>query len=287
MPYLYLVIAVLCSASGCILCAFYNRKNQDEQDASIFYTILLLISNFACWLTLFLVDGGFSWAVLPYALLFAAGYIVCNFVFIKALKIGSVALTSLILQLSLIGTTVWGFCFWDTKFTLVVGIALALVVAALGLCLYPGKSEKQPFNVTWLVLVLIIFLSNACCLIVQKTQQIKFDGEYGNCMMMLATGISALTAVGIFLKEDKIKAKRVLKGSWYFPVLAGGLNAVLNLFVILLATTPLSPSLIYPVLSIGGLMITILVSAFIFKEKMRWWQWIGIAVGIVAIGLLS
>ena len=105
-------------------------------------------------------------------------------------------------------------------------------------------------------------------------------------MMMLATGVSALTAVGIFLREDKAKAKRILKDSWYFPVSAGGLNAVLNLFVILLAGTDLSTSIIYPVLSIGGLMITTLVSMFIFEEKMRWWQWVGIAVGIAAIGLL-
>ncbi len=287
MPYLYLIVAVLCSASGCILCAFYNRKNKDENDATTLYTVLLLVSNFLCWLILFLFDGAFSWAVLPYAALFALGYVVTNFVFIQALKVGSVALTSLILQLSLIGTTVWGFCFWGAKFTLLVGLAIALVVVALSLCLYTGKQEKQTFSAKWLLLVFIIFVGNACCLIVQKTQQLHFDGEYGNCMMFLATGLSAATACILYATKKKVNAKLILKRSWYFPVLAGSLNAVLNLFVILLATSTLSPNLIYPVLSIGGLMLTILVSAFIFKEKLRWWQWIGIAVGLVAILLLS
>jgi multidrug transporter EmrE-like cation transporter len=106
-------------------------------------------------------------------------------------------------------------------------------------------------------------------------------------MMFLATGLSAATACILYATKKKVNAKLILKRSWYFPVLAGSLNAVLNLFVILLATSTLSPNLIYPVLSIGGLMLTILVSAFIFKEKLRWWQWIGIAVGIVAILLLS
>ena len=287
MPYLYLITAVLCNASGSLLCAFYNRKNKEETDANAFYTWWVLISNFVCWTLLFLFDGGFSWAVWPYALLFALGYIITNYVFIQALKIGSVALTSLILQLSLIGVTMWGFCFWDTDFTLKIGIGLALVVVALSLCLYAGKQEQQPITAKWLVLVAIVFVCNACCVIVQKTQQMHFDGMYGNCMMMLATGMSAITALVIYVKGKHKNTKILMKRSGYFPILAGGLNALLNLFVILLATTTLSPSLIYPVLSIGGLMITILVSACIFKEKMQWWQWIGIAVGIVAITLLS
>ena len=44
---------------------------------------------------------------------------------------------------------------------------------------------------------------------------------------------------------------------------------------------------VYPVLSIGSLMVTTFFSVFIFKEKMRWWQWIGVVVGATAVGLLS
>jgi drug/metabolite transporter (DMT)-like permease len=69
--------------------------------------------------------------------------------------------------------------------------------------------------------------------------------------------------------------------------MAGGLNGFLNLFVILLATSPLSSSLVYPVIGVGSLMITTLFSTFVFKEKMRWWQWIGIITGMAAVAILS
>ena len=55
----------------------------------------------------------------------------------------------------------------------------------------------------------------------------------------------------------------------------------------LMALTDLSPSLIYPVIGVGGLAVVTIVSLFIFREKMRWWQWVGVAVGAVAVALLS
>lgn len=54
-----------------------------------------------------------------------------------------------------------------------------------------------------------------------------------------------------------------------------------------MALTALSPSLIYPVLGVGGLAVVTIFSLLVFKEKMRWWQWIGVAVGAVAVLLLS
>lgn len=155
-----------------------------------------------------------------------------------------------------------------------------LVVLSLWLCLYTGKKDEKKFNSKWLFWILIMFLGNSCCTIVQKTQQIDFDGRYGNFMMMLATGVGFIATTVFYLKGDRGSEKALLNESWLFPVLAGILNALLNLLLIILATTSLSPSLIYPVLSIGSLMVVTVFSTFIFKEKMQWWQWIGVAVGL-------
>ena len=60
-----------------------------------------------------------------------------------------------------------------------------------------------------------------------------------------------------------------------------------NLFVIFLATSPISPSVIYPVIAVGGLSVSSIFSLVVFKEKLYWWQWLGILVGAVAVVLLS
>lgn len=287
MSYLYLISTVFLQACLSLLCAFYNRRNKDKKDASSFYSFLLLMSVFAAWVVMFLIDGKFDWSVIPYALLFAIGFILAMVMMVEALKYGPIVLTSLIMQLSLIGATIWGFFFWNDEFTWLVGLGLVLVAFSLWLCLYTGKKETQKISVKWLLCVLLMFVGNACSTIVQKTQQIVFDGKYGNFTMMIATGISALVAFFLYLKSDKKDSRCLLRTSWYYPVAAGVLNALANLFVILMANTSLSPSLIYPVLSIGSLMVTTFFSVFIFKEKMRWWQWIGVVVGATAVGLLS
>ena len=59
------------------------------------------------------------------------------------------------------------------------------------------------------------------------------------------------------------------------------------MIIILLAATSLSPSLIYPANGVGSLALTCIASRIIFKEELSTRQWIGIAVGAVAIALLS
>ena len=113
------------------------------------------------------------------------------------------------------------------------------------------------------------FFGNAGCSIVQRTQQIQFSGQHKYMLMTFATLLSAIACFIIYLYGDKSKSKEILKKSWYFPVTAGSCNVILNLFVMLLATSSLSPSFIYPVIGVGGLMVVTLVSLFIFKEKLE------------------
>ncbi len=286
MVYFYLVAATSCIAMTSIFGAYYNRKNEKE-NASALYSFVQICSVFIGWLILYLIDFSFEIKVLPYALAFGAGYTLAMVGMIKALDNGSVALTSLIMQLSLIGTTIWGFFFWDTKVTLLVVVGLILVVAALVLCLYDGNEKAGKSNKRWLLYVTVMFFGNACCTIIQKTQQIRFDGEHGNQMMCFATLFAFLICCVRFARSEKGNVGKILKRSAHFPVLSGVCNVLNNLFVILMAVSTLSPSLIYPVLSIGGLMITMLFSLFAFKEKMRPWQWFGIVLGCIAVALLS
>ena len=197
-------------------------------------------------------------------------------------------LSSLFGKLSLILVAIWGFFFWQEPFTLLAGAGLLFSVIALWLCLYGGKAEsKSKLRLKWIGYVLLYSLGNAGCSIVQRNQQIHFDGQYGNFLMLIASGTSLCACLVLYLFSDKSHSCEIARSSWYFPVLSGILNALLNLFVILLATSPLSPSLIYPLLAVGSLLIITLTSFFGFKEKMRWWQWCGVLLGAVAIAILS
>lgn len=289
MPYIYLISSIVFAASESIMGAFYNQKNLGRKESSSLYSLLSMCSVFIFWAILFARDSSLDLYVIPYALGFAFFYALCSICLIRALKTGPITLTSLFMQLSLVGTTIWGFLFWDSKFTLLIAIGLILVVVALWLCLYQGKSKEENGKISakWLIYALLAFVANAGCSIIQRTQQVNFNGNYGNFLMLIATAISVVICLITYLKNDRSDSKIILRDSWYIPVVAGGMNGLLNLFVILLATSTLSPSLIYPVISVGSLALTTICSACIFKEKMPWWQWVGVGVGAVAVALLS
>lgn len=286
MPYLYLILSVFTSASSTVFGKLYNKQN-DKKDATVFYNFLLMLSVFLGWGILYAVNFSFEAGVLRYSVLFSACYICCNLGIINALKYGSAMLTTLFNSLSCIMTTVWGFFFWDVQVTIPVIVGLILVVIAFVLCLYTKGKDEKVFSWKWLFYVSIGFLGNAGCAIVQRTQQMQYNGKHGNMLMLFAMAIATLIYVFVYFKSDRRDTPVLLKEAWWMPVCAGIGNLLLNVFVLLMAVTDLSPGLIYPVVAVGSLAVVTVFSLLVFKEKMRWWQWIGMALGTVAVVLLS
>ena len=276
MPYLYLISSVFLAAATNVFGAFFNRKYKDGKDATAFYNLLLCSAAFLCWLVYFFFDFSFDWKVLPYSVLFGASYALCNIAYIKACKTGPASLSSLFMSLSLLGVTVLG----------IVGIAL--VVLSVVLCLYEKKTdEDKKFSWKWLFWAMMSFVGNAGCSIIQRTQQTNMDHQYAGALMVFALFFAVLTNLFLWTKEDKSECKQVFKRLGVLPIAAGVGNFVLNVFVILLAATTLSPTLIYPVIGVGALIVTMVFSLSVLKEKLKWWQWLGIMIGAVAIVLLS
>lgn len=289
MPYIYLVLATFFLSFSSISASFYNRKNEGKRDITPLYNILQLSAVFILWLFKFILNPELDLAVLPYSALFALGYTAAMMSIVFVYREGPIMLSTLIMKLSMISTTVWGFFFWNSPVTPVVISGLVLVVLSLWLCLYTGKGKEQgkKFSVKWLCFIAVYFVGNSVCSITQRTQQLDFNSSYGDFLMATATAVGFTVCLLLYLRSDKSDSKEILKKTGYFPFISGALNFALNLILIILASTSLSPSLIYPVLAVGSLAITTVFSVFIFKEKMFWWQWIGVSLGVVAIALLS
>ena len=290
MPYALLITAtVFLSASG-ICASFYNRKNADKKDTAAIYNLIQLATVFLFWLVKFLTNPEIELAVLPYSILFTIGYTTAISASVSAYREGSLVLSSLIMQLSMITTSIWGFFFWNSPVTPTIIIGLFLVVLTLWLCLYQGKvkgGEKKKITPKWLLYISLYFVGNSLGSIVARTQQLDFEAAYGDFFMMIATGIGFVVCVVRYLRSDKTDSKAIARSSWYIPALSGAMNFVINLIVLILATSVISPTIVYPFMAVGSLAITTVVSIFIFKEKMRWWQWIGVGIGALAIAFLS
>lgn len=292
MSYLFLALSIISVSTSNIFGGYYTRRTSDKKDASALYSFLQLLIIFLLWGVMFCFNFSFDIKVIPYSLLFAVCFATATIGKMFAFKTGPVMLTGLIVQMSLIAVCIWGLIFWGDKFSAKIGIGLVLVSLSLWLSLYKGKDksgEKKKISIKWILFCAISFVGNAGCTIVQTTQQMRFDGQHKNMLMFFATFFAMLLGLALYLKSDKTDTKAILKTETPFPVLAGAFNVALNYFVMALTTAVplLSSSFRFSAIGVGGLIITSLFSLFAFKEKLKWWQWIGVGLGIVATCLLS
>lgn len=291
MPYIFLMLACFSTSLINIAGGYFNKRTKGKKDAQMIYTFIVFVSSLVMWGILYATNFSFNAKVLPYSIMFGVFLTVGTIGNIFALKTGPIVLSSLLVQISTVTVAIWGVIFWAEKFTTKVIIGMALVIVSLFLCLYAkNKAEDnktQKITLKWLIFVLLAFVGNGGCLIVQKTQQIAFSNLHGNMLMFFAMIVCVIAGMVVLLISDKSDIKPVVKRGGVFASLVGIGNGLLNLFVILITKTDLKSSLVYPTLAVGSLIITSLLSIVLFKERLKWWQWIGVAIGIIAVGLLS
>ncbi|MBQ4036951.1 MAG: EamA family transporter [Clostridia bacterium] len=287
MNYLFLVFAVSASGIQNIVATAFNRANQEGRGTGM-YNILYTVTNFLCWIGVWLTEPSFRWEVLPYCVGFAFCYAISMFGLLGALAYGSASLTAFVKQLSLVGVAVWGFFFWQTPVTVTVIAGLLLIAVALLLCLMNPHSHGETGTVTkkYLLYSLMLFGGNTFYSVIQKYQQINFNGQNGAMFMCVGSLFAAVMCI-LFSLRSKPSLKSMAKKSWIYPVLGGVLSCVLNRSILTLATSTLSPALIYPAVAVGSMTIGILFSVLAYKERLPRRKWVGLAAGTAAVALLN
>ena len=286
MSYFILFWSTVFSAASSIVGGMYNQHAGKRQGTALLYSLMICAAATFGWGFFFLIEPDFSVKALPYALIFGGCYAIVQIFLIQALQNGPVALSSLILHFSLIITVVWGFFFWGSEFSPRVVIGLVLICLASYLCVYQKDPGERP-SLKWGVCIVVALLANSGCSISQRAEQVAFDGKYGSMMMFFALSFATVICAIVFLCSRREPLGEVAKKNWIYPIGGGWMNVLLNYCVIWLATSNLSPNLIYPAISVGGLVLNILASIFLFHEKINRRQAIGFVIGGIAVVLLS
>lgn len=287
MSYIYLLSAIIFSAMLSIMTAVFNSRNKISNILNL-YNLIYMASSFVCWTIMYILNFSFE----PKVLIYSVGYGICYTMALiglfNAIKYGPISLTSFIKQLSFVGVAIWGFIFWRSPITLTVMIALLLIAVSLYLCFKSNKNQSYNLlSMKWVLYVILLFIGNAGCSIVQKYQQMEFSGKHKDMLMCFAVAFAMLLS-GLFLIKNGIPNFKLLsKGSFKFPIFAGFSSALANLFILLLANTTLSPAVIYPCIAVGGMILSILFSVIAYKEHLMKTQCIGLSIGVVAIVFLN
>ncbi len=226
--------------------------------------------------------------ILIYAVLFAISYgtsVVTSFL---AIATGSLALTSLITSYSLIIPTFWGIFFLNEPAGTNLFIGLIFLFVSLILINIKGSvaEEKKAITLKWGIYAFVSFLGNGMCSTVQKLQQTAYNGEYKNEFMSIALFLVAaiLLIVSFFNEKDDIKP--CIKGGLKWMAICGLANGLVNLFVMILSNR-MPSSLMFPLISAGGIVATAAVSTLIYREKLSTPQKTGLIFGIISVIFLN
>ena len=282
MSIFYLIVIILFCSGHNISSKAYN--NQSNNKGAYYFSA---IKAFAACLFFVITSKNmnFDMGILPYSILFGISYGTAGFSFLKALKYGPLSLSSLIVSYSMIIPTVYGLIFLKEPASLGFYPGFILLLISFYLTNKKSKDEKK-ISLKWIFYIMLSALGNGFCSVSQKMQQVAFNGAYKNEFMILALIIAAVPLFMVALIYEKNDIKPCTKKAITYAGAAGFMNGVVNLFVMILSGL-MATSVMFPLISAGGLILTYILSKVLYKEKLTKRQFTAFLLGICSIILLN
>ena len=281
MTIFYLISIILGVAFQNVAQKPYTQKTKGK--GQYFFSLLVSVSAMVFF---FLTSKNFAWnsGILLYAAMFGLAYGTATVFQLYAITYGSLSLTSLIIAYSLVLPTVYGLVFLKDPFSAKFGIGVVLLVVSI--FLINRKNDTTPITMKWAICAFLAFVGNGMASVTQKMQQVAFGGAYKNEFMILALAFVTVL-LGIFvLKQERREIKHYAKCGGILAVACGLVNGMVNLFVMILSGM-MPVSVMFPMISAGGIIITYIISRFFYKEKLTKMQFIGFLAGIASVIFLS
>ena len=281
---LLMFYALLEQAEG-IIVKHYGKKH--VSGGMFFNAIICLFA-----LVFFVVTdkGGlcFTNEMLVFGLISCSMYALGFYSMYIALQLGSFVATKMIASFSGVISIIYGIFFLKEQagFFKYLGIILVFLSVILMQYKKTESAEKKKMSFKWLMWTLATVISNGLIAVLSRMQQLHFNQAYDNEFMILSFGgaFIALCIIGLIYERDKLLYTLRYGGLW--GTLAGLVNGGKNLVVLLLylyipisVATPLRTGL--------SLIMSFLLSVFIYREKFTVRQILSVVVGITAIVLFK
>ncbi len=281
MNALLLIAIILGVSMQDVMKKIYNKKS--SAPGTYFFVTLSALSA-AIFFALTSGSLNFNASLIPYSVAFAIAYTTGVVGSVSAISSGPLSLTTLIVSFSLMLPTLYGLIFRNDPIS--IGLFPGLALLATSLVLINKRDTQVKINPKWVISVIFAFAGNGFCTIVQNMQQVKFGGSFKNEFMIIALVITSVAAlVMTLIKERKIIKKQTLLDC-SLGVICGTANGAVNLFVMMLSAL-MPVSLMFPIISAGGIVLTFIISTTIYKEKLSKLQLIGFILGTASVVLLN
>lgn len=278
-----LCVVVVCSTIESVFQKLYNCNTSPQKIGFFGFNFIVIISALIAFWFMPKSENVMPLDIYIYAGAFAATYLSARFFTLLAIGEGALSLTSLVVSYSLLIPTFYGVFFLHEELDMVKIIGLILLFVSL----YFVGDAKKTGGVTkkWFLYIILAFAGNGMCSTIQKMYQLKSGGDFKAEFMIIALTVIAVVSIILTLyKEKKIPIPKLRNGG-SLAIGIGIANALMNVFVMMLAKYP--AAIVFPTIQGGGIVLIYLVSRFCFKEKLSVNQNVGFCVGVLSLIFLN
>lgn len=207
---------------------------------------------------------------------------------VLAVRRGAFMLISVTQMFGVVVTLLCAAVVFKTPFLPRQIVGVGLLIAAVLLMGSYSASLKGKLDLTTVVLLVLCGLSSGF-----YDFSLKLFREFSEAKIaslnLISYAISAVVLTAAFLvptKEPPLEAKSLLRKT-ILPLLVMSACLFLNSYFKTLANDDLSPAQVYPIYQAGGLILSAVMSAAFFKERITLRCIIGMALAFVSILLLK
>ena len=202
-----------------------------------------------------------------------------------AMAKGSSSSTVLIYSCGFLIPVVWSSIVLAEPISAYQYAGIAILLVALYLIVSPDKNAF--FSAVWLVFALLAMTGSGVTAIIQKVHQ---HSDFAHELRVFLIYTFAFGAIFSFILAhlptgDKKTAGKS-RGRLTISVVSGLFVGLLNVLNLMLAGK-IPAVILFPVYNVGGMIITGIAGALIFKEKNTPKQIGGFVIGCVAIGIIG
>ncbi len=292
---IFILISILSFSANTILTRFFQTKLQKLPYSIRLYQALFSLAAALAYFAVSLIQKvPFSTQILLPSVMFGICFAGALLFSAKCMEMGFMALSSVIINLSLILPVVFSWIVMDEPVfpNEVVGLVLILITLVLSSLSAGSKSGNRVNTKKWLLFVLVAFLCNGFSAVIQKQHKASSAADD----MMLFMGFAYLTSAIIFtctyavdLTRHPVGLSAQVTSPRLLPVIAllSGLGSFAGNGILGYLCDKVSGGVLYPCIN-GGLSIVVALTSFLFfKERIHVMKIIAICTGVFAIIVLN
>ena len=282
----YLMIFVLCSFTTVklILQSRFGKKMMNGfGDTVAFNSVVFTVAAL-----LFLKNAlAASAGVWSYAAGFAFFTVLFQLSYTKALAVGNVSLTVMIVNLGMLFPVFLSAFWFHEQISVLRGVGIVLTVASFVLCVERRKEDRT--RADWFLYAVLALIGNGCLFVVQKlfgeSALASSKEAFVSCSFLVASCMTYALLGGWKLRKGKAEALKKPK----FWLIAVAVGVILSVFQVMNthAIATIDGTLMFPAYAGGSILLSTLVGVLLFRDRLNKKQIAGMITGAVAIVLVN